>query len=191
MNLKRWQEGLSLCMNNIIRLRDDGELLMEQGSFGHAYFSFYTAIEELGVAFYILSNYHNPKPKELNKLIHSKDSHKRKAYLHIFDMYKSKIKDLPLPKDHLKELFKTGESFEEYYARILDKHYGIWDKRNRGIYFSPNKNYSDWLVPQSLTSNDVTELYEGLNEKIVEMQNGMTLMKRLEKMLKNSRIKRR
>ncbi len=190
MNLKRWQEGLSLCMDNVIRLRDDGKLLMEQGSFGHAYFSFYTAIEELGVAFYILINYHHPKPKELKKFIHSKGSHKKKVYLQIFDMFKSKIKELPLPDDHLKELFKTGESLQEYYARILDMHLELFDKRNKGIYFSPNKSSSDWLAPQSMTSRDDIELFEGLNKKIDEMLSAMAFLKRLENMAKNSRKKR-
>ncbi len=65
MNIKNWQKGLELYLNNAIQLRDDGERLMEKGLYGHVYFSFYTALEELGVAGIILENYRDPKPNEL------------------------------------------------------------------------------------------------------------------------------
>jgi len=42
MNLKKWQNGLKLYLKNAERLRDYEEVLMEKGSYGHAYFSFYT-----------------------------------------------------------------------------------------------------------------------------------------------------
>jgi len=50
MDLKKWKGGMQHCVNKSIHLRDNGELLMKKDSYGHAYFSFYTATEELGVA---------------------------------------------------------------------------------------------------------------------------------------------
>ena len=37
MKLKKWKEGLKLCINNAIQLRDDSELLIENTSYGHAF----------------------------------------------------------------------------------------------------------------------------------------------------------
>ena len=53
MELDVWQKGLKLCIENITRLRDDGLILMENGSYGHAYFSFYTAMEEFWKAYFV------------------------------------------------------------------------------------------------------------------------------------------
>lgn len=147
MDLKNWQKGLDLYLDNSIHLRGDGELLMEKGSYGHAYFIFYTALEELGAAFFILENYRNPNPGELNKLLRSKGSHKKKSKLIIFDSFASKIKDLNLPDNHLKEAFNTGETLKDFYARKLGEKLKIWEKRNRGIYVSLTKDKKKMAYP--------------------------------------------
>jgi len=184
MDLKNWQEGLDLYFDNSIYLRDDGELLMEKGSYGHAYFFFYTALEELGVAFFILENYRNPNPRELNKLLRSKGSHKKKSKLIIFDSFASKIKDLNLPNNHLKEVFYTGETLEDFYARKLDEELKIWEKRNRGIYVSLAKDKKKWLIPQDFTLDDLNFIHEAVNKQIQDFKNAISLMERLRKKLK-------
>jgi len=54
MDLDNWKKGVIYCIENAIRMRDDGELLTKNSSYGHTYFSYYTAMEGLGVALYIL-----------------------------------------------------------------------------------------------------------------------------------------
>ncbi len=182
MNIKKWQNGLKLYLKNAIQLRDDGETLMEKGSYGHAYFSFYTALEELGVASIILENYHDPKPNELQKFIKSKGSHKKKSQMLIFDSFAPKIQDLNLPDNHMKEAFQTGEAIEEFYARKLDEGLEIWEKRNKGIYVSLDKNKSDWNTPQDFTVDDLDAIHQVINKQIDNMENALRLMERLRKL---------
>jgi len=181
MDLKKWQNGLKLYLKNAEQLRDDGEILMEKGSYGHAYFSFYTALEEVGMALYILDNFREPNPKELQKFIKSMGSHKRKTKIMIFDSFTEKIKDLNLSDDKEKEMFKTGESLEGFYARKLNKRFGIWEKRNKGIYVSLNRMKNDWLVPQDMSLDDLTLIRDAANKQIRDMNNAIALMERMKK----------
>ena len=181
MNLKKWQNGLKLYLKNAEQLRDDGKSLMEKGSYGHAYFSFYTALEEVGMSLYILENFREPNPKVLQKFIKSKGSHKRKAKIMIFDSFTEKIKDLNLSDDEEKEMFKTRESIEAFYARKLDEGLGIWEKRNRGVYVSLNKEKNDWVTPQDVTLDDLTLIREAVNKQIRDMNNAIALMERMKK----------
>ncbi len=34
MDLEKWRSGLNLCIENILQLKKDGELLKEKGSYG-------------------------------------------------------------------------------------------------------------------------------------------------------------
>jgi len=49
MDLETWRNGIDICIDNVLRLYEDGKLLIENGSFGHACFSFITAFEEMGL----------------------------------------------------------------------------------------------------------------------------------------------
>ena len=184
MKLKKWQKGLELYVRNAEQLRDDGELLMENGSYGHAYFSFYTALEEVGMVLFILENWEKQNTKELQKLIKSKGSHKKKSKIMIFDSFTEKIKDLNLPENHLKEMFQTEESIEDFYARKLDEGLGIWEKRNRGIYVSLNKEKNDWLTPQDIIRDDLTLIHEAVNNQLDSANNAIAIMKRSKERLR-------
>lgn len=102
MDLKKWKEGMVHCVNNAIHLRDDSELLMKKGSYGHTYFSFYTATEELGVALYIIKHISKLNPKKIYDFLMS---HEKKKILMTFNFFSEKIKDLELPTDYLKDVF--------------------------------------------------------------------------------------
>lgn len=178
MDLTKWKKGLKLCFSNAVRLRDDGELLLNNGSYGHAYFSFYTAMEELGLALIILKSFKEPKPKELQKFVRSKQSHQKKSMLNVFDFFKEEIKNLNLPKDYLKKLWESGKTYEQFIAEKLDKKLGIWEKRNRGIYLSLNKNYTYWLTPQDITPDDSKLLRKKLIETIESWKGTMAFLER-------------
>ncbi len=73
MDLYTWRKGITVSIDNVIQLYKDGNLLMENGSFGHACFTFITTFEEMGVALFILGNFDEPKPRKLEKFLnHSK-----------------------------------------------------------------------------------------------------------------------
>ena len=77
MKLEIWHEGLNNCIDHINQLREDGDLLINKGSFSHAYFFYYTAIEELATANYILGHFNYPSPKDLKKIIYSHEKKKK------------------------------------------------------------------------------------------------------------------
>lgn len=62
MELKEWQNGAKLCLQNIIDLFIEANMLMNQKRWSRGCFLFITAYEELATAFYILGNYKAPNP---------------------------------------------------------------------------------------------------------------------------------
>lgn len=78
MKLETWHNGLKRCVQHIIELKENGDLLMKKGSFSHAYFIYYTALEEMATAYFILDRFNQPSPEELRNIIFS---HERKAPL--------------------------------------------------------------------------------------------------------------
>ena len=69
MKLDDWREGINLCIGNIDQLIKDGELLLKHKSYGHAYFSFYTAMEEISVVNFIMQRCYSPDPEGLKKFL--------------------------------------------------------------------------------------------------------------------------
>lgn len=175
MKLKKWKEGVNYCVENAIRMRDDGEILMKNGSYGHAYFSFYTAMEELGVALYILKHFNKPNPKKVYKFLMS---HERKRTLMTFDFFSEKIQDLEIPKDYLKDVYLSGEEFEIWMGKKLNKQLEIWDKRNRGIYVSLKKGFSDWITPKEITIEDLTFFKEKLDKTLESWERSLDFLNR-------------
>jgi AbiV family abortive infection protein len=175
LDLIKWREGLNLSLKNAIQLRDDGDLLMKKGSLGHAYFSFYSALEELGVALYIISHY-NDLPDLKNSQNFFK-SHKEKTALMIFDYFKSANDEIELKKEFYFKLQKTGKSFDYEYSRLIDKHLKIWKNRNWGVYTSLNENLSDWSSPKRITNEDLLMIRRPLYKAIEDFSNTISRMK--------------
>jgi len=69
MKLEKWQDGLDKCIENIIKLIEDGDLLMNKGSNAHAYFFYFTALEGLAIADFILARIDQSSPKALEKIL--------------------------------------------------------------------------------------------------------------------------
>jgi len=184
MDIKTWHKGIDISIENVIRLRDDGILLMNSGSYGHAYFSFYMAIEEMAVAYFILNRMFDPEPKELKEFL----EHEKKGPLVIFKIFKSEIPGtdwrLSIKKKMIKatmeNLEKTGSTafgskkHLESAQYIMGKEYSrikkLWDMRNRGLYVSPNKDLTSWHSPKDFKKDDLTEILEKLNSAITRLK---------------------
>ena len=63
MEVNKWREGINICIENVLQLYNDGKLLMENGSYGHACFFFLTAFEETAVAYFIIDRFDSPSPE--------------------------------------------------------------------------------------------------------------------------------
>jgi len=184
MDIKTWHEGIDISIENVIRLRDDGILLMNSGSYGYAYFSFYMAIEEMAVAYFILHRMFNAEPKELKKFL----KHKKKGPLIIFKVFKSEIPGTDwrpsikgkLIKTTMENLKKTGlilfgsKKDLESVKYIMGKEYNrikkLWEMRNRGLYVAPNKDLTGWYSPKDFKKDDLTEILEKLNTAIIRIK---------------------
>lgn len=175
MDLTKWRQGYDLYLNNAIRLRDDGVLLLEHNSYGHAYFSFYTAMEELGVAMYILHHYSEPNLKEFKKFY---KSHNKKSPLMIFDLFGSELENIQIPKDFYKKTFPEEDSMETEYGHILSKNLNIWNKRNQGIYCSLTKDGKNWITPNGIAFEDVKKFQKRLNKNIESYLRAKETLKR-------------
>ncbi len=188
MDLKTWQDGLKLCRDNIVRLKDDGILLREHGSYGHAYFSFYTAMEELWKAYLIIENFYQVNTKTFLKYL---KSHRIKCPYAIYRVFFDDISKLYV--DDIMEFMKLQEktsrslgkyqdqieldskdmkdTFEYKYGQELDEYFSIWEKRNR-IYLSLSEDGKEWITDSDITKKELENFAEKL-EKAIEILDRM------------------
>jgi len=167
MKLKTWQNGVNIVIDNVISLYNDGILLMKNGSFGHACFSFYTAMEEIGVAYFILSLYNNPDTNKLrNFLNHRKKMaatnlieliFSAKPFGNMGEFYKSLLHDM-------KGDYRSGKKSSRVSKIIKDiqDRDNLWYLRNHGIYTSLNHDRTDFLSPSQLDR----DLAESIKKKL-------------------------
>jgi len=165
-------KGIDVSIENVIRLRDDGILLMNSGSYGHAYFSFYMAIEEMAVAYFILHRRYSAEPKELKEFL----EHEKKGSLIIFKIFKSEIPGTdwrPSIKKTGSTVFGSKKDLESA-QYIMGKEYSrikkLWAMRNRGLYVAPNKDLTGWHSPKDFKKDDLTEILEKLNTAIIRIK---------------------
>ena len=172
MDINKWHEGLEKCIQNIIRLKEDGDMLLSRGSLGHAYFMYYTALEEMAKANFIIDRFQTPSPKQLRK-IHF--SHKDKIALMAGKIFLPDCADLPEMIAVLKETCGKNYKFGSV-PKLRSKEFKLSEKierrknllywRERSIYVELNENNSDFLIPNEIDKDII--LY---NLKIEEMSN--------------------
>ena len=176
MKLKTWQEGLKKIIDHIIQLHQDGDFLAENGSYNHAYFLYYTALEELTKAYFILARFDKPAPKEFRRNLRD---HRLKAQSSARIMFNPEIEDLPDVIEILKEskskIPKFGSiqdfrSKEFQFGIKLEKRKKLEYWRNRSIYVDIHYKNSDFLTPDSIPIEIVKELKERLKIELAELQ---------------------
>jgi len=181
MELKEWQNGLRLCMENIIDLFIDANILMNQNKWSRGCFLFITAYEELATAFYILGNFNTPKPEELKELLW----HSKKMAVSSFltfpatgnvkilqEYFKKYIKidfdkfDLSTDNIYKKEWYKFGDQIQR------EESFSYW--RNLFLYLSFSPGKSTFLSPRTISkavkARIALELYNRLSIAIPIMQ---------------------
>ncbi len=158
MNINEWRNGINLCIDNALRFFKDGEILMKNGSYGHACFSFITAFEELGVAYYIIDHFNTPQPAKLKKFL----NHVKKLSLTSFRSTPYLTGDHNILLEYLKLAEKqltTQNSFEESrktereilaFGNELRRINSLKYIRNRGLYIELNKSKTTFQTPKEI-----------------------------------------
>jgi len=155
MDLENWREGINICITNVEQLYEDGILLLENGSYGHACFSFITALEEMAVAFFIIGNFDEPKPKKLkNFLKHSKKLMVSNLLRYVYD-FPDDIDSSNFFRTLFNEAKKStkGEKNKKAIEKLVkdvQEQENIWYLRNRGIYVDLNTSKTRFIHPQQI-----------------------------------------
>ncbi len=143
MELKEWQMGLRLCMENIVDLFIDANILINQNKWSRGCFLFITAYEELATAFFIIGNYNTPKPKELKKLFR----HPRKLAVSSFLTFPASG-NVKILQEHFKKYIKIDfDNFDLSTDNIYKKEwYKFGDQIQREESLSYWRNYFLYLT---------------------------------------------
>ncbi|MHA1344260.1 MAG: AbiV family abortive infection protein [Promethearchaeota archaeon] len=180
MDLKTWIQGIDLYMENIIQLRDDGVILLEHGSIGHAYFSFFTALEETAMISYIIESLYEPKPELFKKLF----KHGMKTPYAMFRALKREFSFEDLSEKEKKKIFNARgktiglglnldtfkNSLEFIIGEMIIKQNDLWNLRNNSIYLNISDDNKRWITPKDIKREKAELLLKRLNEKIENLK---------------------
>lgn len=173
MELKEWQNGFKLCLQNIIALFQEANMLMTFKRWSRGCFLFITAYEELATAFYILGNYNAPNPKELKKLL----NHPKKLAVSSFLTFPA-TGDVKLLQEYFNKYLKIN--FEDFDLKKEDFHQEEWYKfgnklqqeeslsywRNLFLYLSISPGKTNFLSPNLISKGNKARIAIGLNYKL-------------------------
>lgn len=173
MELEEWQNGAKLCLQNIIDLFYEANILMNQKRWSRGCFLFITAYEELATAFFILGNYRTPNPKQLKKLLwHPKKlavssfltfgaSGNLKRLQEYFNQFiKIKFDDFNLKEEdfYQKDWYKFGYNLQK------EESLSYWRKTFLYLSISPGK--SKFFSPQMISKEVKAKIALGLYYKL-------------------------
>ena len=173
MELEEWQNGAKLCLQNILDLFYEANILMNLKRWSRGCFLFITAYEELATAFFILGNYRTPNPKQLKKLLwHPKKlavssfltfgaSGNLKILQEYFNQFiKIKFDDFNLKEEEFyqKDWYKFGYNLQK------DESLSYWRKTFLYLSISPGK--SKFFSPQMISKEIKAKIALGLYYKL-------------------------
>lgn len=175
MKVNKWREGINLCIDNVLQLFNDGKLLMENGSYGHACFLFLTAFEETAVAYFIIDRFDSPSPEKL---------HKRDFLNHLKKFSLARFKtflisgDLSSFNDFLKILreqiqngaIKNYESKLRNLEKKIQRRNSFWNFRNNCIYTSLDQRTLKYESPKDIDQKTSVNLYKKLRLLLAYLQ---------------------
>ncbi len=181
MDIKEWQRGINVSINNGIELYNNGKFLVEKGSYGHGLFLLITALEEISVAYFIMESFDTPRPDQLQRrkfLEHSKKmaltNYKAGQFAFLGD---NTIQEKILKENKRilqKEINNRVSAFyDKIYRNIgkdITKGINLWDLRNRGIYVRLNKENTQFLSPQDISKEKVLEIARLVDRQIIHVQ---------------------
>lgn len=175
MEIETWKNGANICIDNVNHLIEDGKLLIENKSYGHACFSFITALEEMGIAYFILGNFFSPKPKEFKKFL----THKKKMVISNLINLITTGGPIGITKK-LNLLVNSGdfeakskkEKMEEVFklSNEIQKKENLWFLRNAGIYVGLDSSKKDFIHPGQIGQEFAVNLYKKAREASLFLQ---------------------
>jgi len=205
MQVQNWQEGFNKIVDHIVQLLDDGDTLLKKGSYAHAYFLYFTTLEEIATANYIMARIENPDPSGLKEILFY---HSKKIPLAVRDLFPPEIEDFP----HLTNILKDYEDKEEILtgskedlrskdfklAKRIEKREDLWYWRNRVIYTTLNETCTDFYTPFDITLEIVKKLRDRIDIRIAELRaykdvyfnfkDQLPIVKKIKKDLKNKSL---
>jgi len=173
MELKEWQNGFKLCLQNIIAIFQEANVLMTLNRWSRGCFLFITAYEELATAFYILGNYNTPNPKQLKELLYHPKKLAISSFLtfpatgdlrilqEYFNKYiKIKFEDFDLKKEnfHKEEWYKFGNKLQQ------EESLSYW--RKSFLYLSISHGKTKFFSPNSISKEVKARIAIGLCYKL-------------------------
>ena len=173
MELEEWQNGAKLCVQNILDLFYEANILMNLKRWSRGCFLFITAYEELASAFFILGNYRTPNPEKLKELLrHPKKlavsgfltfpaTGNLKILQEYFGKYiQIKFEDFDLKEEdfHKKEWYKFGNKLQQ------EESLSYWRKTFLYLSISPGK--SKFFSPNTISKEVKAKIALGLYYKL-------------------------
>ena len=181
MDVKEWQRGINISINNGIELYDNGKLLIDKGSCGHGLFFLITALEEISVAYFIMESFNTPRPDQLQRrkfLEHRKKMALTNYKAAQFAFFDDNIIQEKLVKENKRILQKeinnkVSAFYDKVYRNVgkeITEEIKLWELRNRGIYVSLNKDKTSFLSPQDISKEKALEIARLVNLQIIHVQ---------------------
>lgn len=167
MKVNKWREGINLSIDNVLQLVNDGKMLMEKGSYGHACFFFLTAFEETAVAYFIIDNFDTPLPKKLHKkefLNHLKKFSLARFKTFLISGDLSSFNDfLTILREQIQNgAIKNYESKLRNLEKKIQKGNSFWNFRNNCIYTSLDQRTLQYISPKDIDQKTSVNLYKML-----------------------------
>jgi len=179
MDIEKWRSDIDICIENVKTLVEDGKSLMDKGSFGHATFLFLTAFEEIAIAYYIIQNFNEPKPNQLNKkefLSHLKKYSFARFYTFLmsgdfsfFEEYFKIIKKMVESQKDGKNIpisEKKMIALEKNIQKIDD----IWNLRNNSLYVSLDPIKLKYQTPKSIKKSIAQIIFYKINLIVLKLE---------------------
>lgn len=181
MDIKEWQRGINVSINNGIELYNNGKSLIKKGSYGHGLFFLITALEEISVAYFIMESFDTPRPDQLQRrkfLEHSKKMALTNYKAGQFAFLGNNAIQEKILKENKRLLQKdisnrVSAFYDKIYRNIgkdITKGINLWDLRNRGIYVRLNRENTQFLSPQDISKEKVLEIARLVDRQILHVQ---------------------
>ncbi|MFW9881364.1 MAG: AbiV family abortive infection protein [Candidatus Thorarchaeota archaeon] len=195
MNLNIWRKGFDLCVKNAMELARSGELMLKEENLAHAYFFYFTALEELGAAGFIAFRINEPVPEKLKKFL----NHRKKVALSFIQTFNLKflIPD-DLDEEEYLDILREGVNKKDILASekfVQSKMYKRAEKllrkkdlielRHRSLYIGLKKDSSDFLSPKLITRDDVDSIKSLFTDRMEFIDKYRELVKIYIKQLDN------
>ncbi|MFX1479929.1 MAG: AbiV family abortive infection protein [Promethearchaeota archaeon] len=166
MDLDNWHKGISLGIDNALRLYSDALHLIKQNSYDHACFLLITAFEELGAIYYIIDRFGIPDPEGIEDFF----DHRKKMALTSFNIIPMVMNQSQIFYEYLKirrrQILSGFDSRKREKADKaalklggdISKRNSLWYLRNHSLYLELNEANTQFTSPKEIPREIVINL---------------------------------